>query len=300
VNPCLTVKDVLARTTDYFQSKGIKTARLDAEVLLGAALGLDRLKLYLNFDRPLIEQELERSRELVRRRAAREPVAYILGEREFLSRTFQVGPAVLIPRPETELLVEHTVTELRRRFPEEPELRVLEFGVGSGAIAVSLAAELSQARVIATEVSRAAAEVARANAERHGVAARVEVRVQSDFAGIPGPFHALVSNPPYVNPDDRDSLEEDVRNFEPATALFADEEGLQWYRFLAQQAAGLLASSGFVAVEIGAGQALDIRSLAEQQGLAHEHTIKDYAGIERLLRFGVAHGSTSPVRALVP
>lgn len=283
----LTIQAILARTTEFFQSKGIRSARLDAELLIGEALGMERLKLYLNFDKPLSEQELASARELVRRRAAREPVAYILNRREFLSRSFEVGPGVLIPRPETELLVEHAVEELRRRWPEPGgEYHILEFGAGSGAIAVSLAAELSVARVTATEISADAAAFARRNADAHGVGARVEVRLQPDFAGIEGPFHALISNPPYVDPATRGSLEEDVVKYEPPGALFADEGGLRWYRFLCAECGRLLAPGGFLLVEIGLGQLPDIRKLAEVHGLSVEYVGRDYAGIERVVRLG--------------
>lgn len=148
-------------------------------------LGYDRLKLYLNLDRPLTAPELDRARELIRRRAGHEPVAYILGLKEFAGRAFAVGPGVLIPRPDTELLVEHATTELLERFgAEEEEIRVLELGVGSGAIAVSLACDVPRARITATEIVPAAAEFARRNAREHGVDDRVEVRLQSDFAGL--------------------------------------------------------------------------------------------------------------------
>ena len=279
----MTVGDVVARTTEFFRGRGIEPARLDAELLLGEALGMNRLQIYLNFDRPVGAAELERARELVRRRARHEPVAYILGRREFLSRQFAVSPAVLIPRPETELLVEAALEELRGRFPGSDGLRVLEFGVGSGAVSVSVLAEEPRARVVATEISTAAAEVARANAERHGVADRLDIRVQDDFAGIAGPFHALLANPPYVDPAELGSMSPDVVRFEPHEALFAADCGFAAIARVAAGAPGLLGPGGFVLMEVGAGQAARAAEIAAASGLRVGRIVRDYAGFDRHL-----------------
>lgn len=271
----------------FFSAKGIRTARLDAELLIAEVLGMDRLRLYLNLDRPLNETELTKARELVRRRATREPIAYILGHREFCSRSFEVNPTVLIPRPETELLVEQVEAELRRRFAEETTAyRVLEFGIGSGAITVTLAANLPSAQFTATEISAEAAETAARNGAKHSVSDRIDLRVQPDFAGIEGPFHAIVANPPYVNRDDAPLMDDDVKKFEPEHALFAEESGLQWYRFLTSEAGKLLATDGFLIVELGQGQAPAVQQLAKAAGLRVEAITKDYAGIERIVRMG--------------
>lgn len=279
----MTVGDVVARTTEFFRDKGINPARLDAELLLGEALGMNRLQIYLSFDRPVGASELERARELVRRRARHEPVAYILGRREFLSRQFTVSPAALIPRPETELLVEAALDELRARFGGADVLRVLEFGIGSGAVSVSVLAEEPRARVVATEISAAAAEVARANAERHGVADRLDVRVQDDFAGVEGPFHAFLANPPYVDPAELKSLPPDVARFEPHEALFADDAGYAAIARVVSAAPGLLGAGGFVLMEVGAGQAPRAAEIAAASGLRVGRIVKDYAGIDRHL-----------------
>jgi release factor glutamine methyltransferase len=279
------VLSILEKTTAYFAGRGIKSARLDAELLLAHVLGMDRLRLYLNFDRPMTEVEVAQARELVRRRGTREPIAYILGQREFCSRAFEVNPSVLIPRPETELLVEQAAIELKRRFADVGSaFRILEFGIGSGAIAVSLAADFPNAQITATELSAEAAATARRNAEKHGVSAQVEIRVQDDFSGIEGPFHCIVANPPYVDHASLSSIEPDVKNHEPNGALFAEECGLQWYRFLTGEAGELLVQNGFLLVEIGADQAAAIARLAEVAGLRVECVTKDYAGHERLVR----------------
>lgn len=291
-NEALIVRDALAKGADFLAGKGVATPRLDAELLLGQVVGLDRLGLYLNFDRPLNGKEREQARELLRRRGLREPVAYILGRKEFHSREFNVDRRVLIPRPETELLVDAVIEELKRRFAGEEEggFRILELGVGSGAIAVTLAAELPKATVVATEISPGAAEVARANGERHGVSERIDIRLQPDFSGLQPPFHAVVSNPPYVNPADRETLSPDVREYEPSEALFAGEEGLAIYRQLLRETPPLLVAGGFLAVEIGQGQREAIASVAGERGLAVERVVNDYAGIERVLITGL-HGS---------
>ena len=281
--PTMTLGEVIARTTDFFRSKGIVSPRLDAELLLGEVLGMDRLQVYLHFDRPLSGDEMARARELVRRRAGHEPVAYILGRREFLSRSFEVTPAVLIPRPETEIVVETALAQLRANFAEASELRVLEFGVGSGAVSVSIAAEEPRVRVIATEISPAAAEVARRNAEAHGVSDRVEVRVQSDFSGLDGKFHALVANPPYVDPAERETMMPDVVNHEPHVALFADNEGFAAIEQVLAAAPGLLTAGGVVIMEVGAGQMDKTKEIATAAGFSELSVIKDYSGIDRIL-----------------
>ena len=284
MTPPNTVREILAKTTDFFAGKGIPSARLDAEVLLAHVLRCDRLRLYLDMDRPLTADELEQARPLVRRRGNREPVAYILGRKEFHGRDFVVRPGVLVPRPDTEILVEQAIAEILQRFGalEEP-VRVLEFGVGSGAIAVTLAAEIPLAVVTATEVEPEAARTARENAETHGVADRVTVRLQPDFAELPESFHALVSNPPYIRWEDESTLAPDILNHEPHVALFADENGLKWYRFLATEARRMLVPGGLLVVEIGHDQAVDVRGIFEVAGLTGVRVEKDYAGHDRVV-----------------
>lgn len=279
-----TAREIVDKTTVFFTAKGIPSARLDAEILLAEVLGYDRLRLYMNLDRPLDEAELTRAREMVRRRAAKEPVAYILGRKEFAGRDFKVGPGVLVPRPDTEILVEEVGRELMARFADEPgDLRILEFGIGSGAIAITLAAEHLRAQVTATEISETAAAIARENAVTHGVSERVEILVQSDFSGIPGPFHAIVSNPPYIDPAELPTLAPDVANYEPHEALFAEDAGLRWYRFLAGEAARLLALGGFLAVEIGYTQREAVEQIFASAGLKLVRSVKDFGGNDRVI-----------------
>jgi release factor glutamine methyltransferase len=220
--------DVLRLSTTYIGDHGSSSARLDSELLCAHALGLRRLDLYLQFDRPLDEPELASIRELVRRRARGEPVAYITGTRDFYGRAFSVTPDVLVPRPDTETLVQQAVAYLRAR--PGAELRVADLGTGSGCIAITLAAEVPGMRVIGTDVSPAALDVARANAASLGVDVAF---VECSWAGaLDGQFDLIVSNPPYVTTAELEGVDRDVRDFEPHTALLGGEDGLDAYRAL--------------------------------------------------------------------
>lgn len=285
ITELLTIREAVAKAAEYFKKKGVDSARLDAEILIGHAVGMDRLQVYLNLDKPLTASERDVAREFVRRRGSREPVAYILGSREFFSREFEVGPGVLVPRPETELLVEHTIAELRERFPGASELRILEFGAGSGAICVSLAAELPSATLLATEISPRAAHVARRNAEKHGVSSRVEVRIQGDFAHVAGMFHAIVANPPYIANSDRSQLPPEVVDYEPHQALFAENEGYAAYQQILSESLQLLMPGGFLIMEIGQSMGEKLEGLASAASWRLDKRWDDYSGIERVLLF---------------
>jgi release factor glutamine methyltransferase len=223
-----TLMDVLRLSTRYIGDHGSSSARLDSELLCAHALGLRRLDLYLQFDRPLDETELASIRELVRRRSKGEPVAYITGTRDFYGRTFSVTPDVLVPRPDTETLVQQAIVFLRAR--PGAELRVADLGTGSGCIAITLAAEVPGIRAIGTDVSAAALEVARANATSLGV--DIECCECSWADALDGVFDLIVSNPPYVTTAELADVERDVRDFEPHTALLGGEDGLDAYRAL--------------------------------------------------------------------
>ena len=223
-----TLIDVLRLSTTYLGDHGSTSARLDSELLCAHALGLRRIDLYLQFDRPLDEAELTSIRELIRRRGKGEPVAYITGTREFYGRPFTVTPDVLVPRPDTETLIQRAVAFLRARTGAE--LRVADLGTGSGCIAITLAAELPGMRAIATEVSPAALDVARANAE----ALAIDVSfIECSWAdALEGTFDLIVSNPPYVTTDELAAVDRDVRDFEPRGALLGGDDGLDAYRAL--------------------------------------------------------------------
>jgi len=261
-------------TTDYFSKAEIASPRLDAEVLLAHALGCRRLDLYLQFDRPVEARERTVYRELVQRRAReRVPVALLIGEREFWSHSFRVSPDVLIPRPETELLVEQAA----KLQPDS----VLDFGTGSGNIIVSLALELPQLRGVAVDRSRSALEVARDNLMRHGLDKRIQLLQADRLDGLGTGFDVIVSNPPYIPTADLASLEPELRH-EPRLALDGGADGLDVVRPLLAQAPACLRPGGRLLLEIGAGQAAAVVGLAEGLG-ASASVHRDLAGIERVV-----------------
>ncbi|HEX6492647.1 MAG TPA: peptide chain release factor N(5)-glutamine methyltransferase [Candidatus Dormibacteraeota bacterium] len=248
-----TLVDVVRLSTRFLSERGSDSPRLDAELLAAHSLGLRRIDLYLQHDRPLGEDELDPMRSLLRRRAAGEPVAYLVGEREFYGRPFRVTPDVLIPRPETETLVERTLRWARATAGAAGEgLRLADAGTGSGCIACTLAAELPGAEVVAGDVSAAAVAVARDNAARLGLDGRV--RVEEGSWEVPlaahAPFDALLSNPPYVTSGEMEGLMREVRDHEPRLALLAGEDGLAAYRELLGGCLPLVRAGGFVALEI--------------------------------------------------
>ena len=258
-------------------------ARRDAELLLLHTLGLERTALFTQPERQLRAVERAAYEAATARRAAGEPVQYILGQQEFYGLMLKVSPAVLIPRPETELLVEAVLERLPGFLPEGREVRIVDVGTGSGAIAIALAHVLPLARVTAVDLSPAALEVARDNAVAHGVLGQVRL-VESDLlsalAGEAG-FDAVVSNPPYVPEGDRESLERQVRDFEPKMALFAGPEGMDVYRRLVPQAWAALRPGGMLAMEIGYGQREAIAGLLQEwDGIEF---LNDLQGIPRVV-----------------
>lgn len=273
-----TIGGILEWTKQYFSGKGVDNPRLDAEVLLSHILCRDRLYLYVHYDQPLSAEELAAFRECVRKRAARVPVAYITGEKEFFGLTFSVSPAVLVPRPETELLVETVV----KRLVGNPAPRIVDLGTGSGAITVSVLTQLPQATAVAVDISAAALAVAQTNAKRHAVAERVEWKQGDFWQPVSGLFDAIVSNPPYIPAADVRALAPEVQN-EPVLALDGGLDGLDYYRRLLSDGDAYLAPGGFIAIEIGINQAAAIGSLAGQSPFMVSDVTADYAGIERVM-----------------
>ncbi|RNC72629.1 MAG: peptide chain release factor N(5)-glutamine methyltransferase [Desulfuromonadales bacterium] len=270
-----TIRRVLDWTKGYLAEKGIENARLETEWLLCAALGLDRVGLYVNFDKPLNQDELAECRGLVARRARHEPLQYILGSQEFRGLDFQVTPAVLIPRHDTEVVVE----EALRRAPGARA--VLDIGVGSGCIAVALAKQLPEARVWGVEQSPDALELAQRNAGKHGV--EVTLFEGSLFEPFTDQrFDLIVSNPPYIPTADLETLQPEVRDFEPRQALDGGADGLQFYRLIIPAAPEHLNPGGWLVVEMGIGQAEAVLGLFEQAGFCECFTAKDPNGIERV------------------
>jgi release factor glutamine methyltransferase len=280
----LTVVEILSRTAQYLQGKGLENPRLNAEVMLGHVLDLQRVDLYLNHDRPLKEPELSAFRDLVRRRIAGWPLQYLTGRTEFLSLDFQLTPAVLIPRPETEILVETVLNQLRSW---DSPVRIADVGTGSGIVAISLAVHLPRARLWATDRSPDALQLARVNAVRHGVNDRIDF-LQGDLLeplqGQEGSLTAVVSNPPYVRSAEMRELPPEIREHEPPLALDGGADGLAVIRRLVAQAPRFLVVGGHMALEVGAGQAPTVSQLMRNTGmLAEPRLVRDYHGVERVV-----------------
>jgi release factor glutamine methyltransferase len=276
-----TVGRLLGWTAEWLASRGSDSPRLDAEVLLAHVRGCQRIELYTAFDTPVGEPERGRFRELVKRRGAGEPVAYLVGSREFFSLPFRVTADVLVPRPETEGLVVRAIDICRGLAAP----RIVDVGTGSGAIAITLARHLPQASLLATDVSPEALEVARDNAARLGVADRVAF-VHCDLLDDPqaaGPWDVIVSNPPYVREDEFDALPRDVRQHEPRRALVSGPTGVEVIARLAAVAADRLAAGGWLVVEVGPAAAAEA-AIAAQTGLVPGPTLDDLAGRPRIVQ----------------
>jgi release factor glutamine methyltransferase len=271
-----TVRRVLDWTIGYLKEHGSESARLDAEVLLAHARNCKRIQLYTDYDAVLPDDVRARMRGLVKRRAAAEPVAYLVGHREFFSLDFEVTRDVLIPRPDTETLVVEALELLK----PVANSRILEIGTGSGCIAVSLAVNRREARVVATDTSPAALAVASRNAERHGVEDRIEFRSGDLFAPLRDreQFDLIVSNPPYVSTAEIDRLAADVREHEPRSALDGGADGLDVIRRIVTDAAPFLAAGGWVVLECSPEQVPAVRELFGQTGYAEVRVRQDLAG----------------------
>ena len=253
-----TVQRIMDWTQSYFAKAGIESARLDTEVLLAHVLKKERIFLYAHFDRPLSTDERDEFRAMVKRRAMREPVAYILGEKEFYGRPFVVNEFTLIPRPETEHLIDGILKWKKEGCGGEAwsgPLKVLDIGTGTGCIGITLAAELDEVEVTAVDISQEALHMASANADALGVAEKIRF-IQGDLLdSVKGEqFHLIVSNPPYVEEVERANLPPDVAQFEPESALFAGEDGMDIIRRLVPDAAAQLVSGGLFAMEFGSSQ----------------------------------------------
>ena len=273
-----TLGEVLRLSTAHLERHGSPTARLDAELLLGHALDLGRVELYTSFERPLGDDELAACRELIARRAKREPVAYILGRWGFRGLDVDVDRRVLVPRPETELVVDRCLLLL----DGVPSPAAVDVGTGSGAIALALASEVAGAAVCGCDVSDDALEVARGNGARLGI--DVEW-VRSDLLdGLDGRrFHLIVSNPPYVAAAEVEDLEPEVRDWEPRGATVAGASGLEVVERLVSAAPAALEPGGALVIEVGAGQAGAASRLMEAAGLGGVERDRDHAGIERIV-----------------
>ena len=296
-----TIARVIAWASADLKAHGARTARLDAELLLGHALGCDRVRLVIDGQRPLAPDELAAYRALHKRRRLGEPVAYLRGEREFYGRPFVVDRRVLVPRPETEGLVEVALARTRRLGLCA---RLLDLCTGSGCVAITLAKERPTTEVWASDLSSDALDVARANALRLG--ARVSLRRADLYQGLEalrGTLDLVTANPPYIPSDELASLPVDVRGFEPRSALDGGSDGLGLLRRVVDGARQMLAPGGVLAVEVGAGQAAAVRRLFGEAGFDAIDTARDYGGHERIVsaeRGGPAGRPSAPLDPLPP
>jgi len=276
-----TILKVLNWTKGYLADKGVENARLEAEWLLSAALGLDRVGLYVNFEKPLLPDELAAFRGMVSRRVKREPLQYILGSQEFMGLEFRVTPAVLIPRHDTETLVQEAVNLAGNA------MRALDIGTGSGCIAVALAKLLPHTQVVAVDSSDAALDVARENAVLNGVTVRfVTGSLFEPFGGER--FDLIVSNPPYIPTSDLAKLQPEVREYEPKGALDGGPDGLDFYRLIIPAAPAYLNPGSRLMVEVGIGQAEAVKGMFADGGFDDIFTARDPGNIERVVsgKFG--------------
>jgi release factor glutamine methyltransferase len=283
--PIDTIKSLLLKSTAFLNEKGIGEAKRSAELLLAHVLRCNRIDLFLRFDQPLSEEELELYRECIRRRLKQEPLQYIVGATEFYGLNFSVSPAVLIPRPETEHLVD-TVLQLEFTGDVPEPLRILDIGTGSGIIAIILAAKLPEAQITATDISQAALDLALLNAQQNGVAERIHfIRhdILNDDPALLGVFDIIVSNPPYIAQSELAELQPEILQYEPLTAASDGADGLTFYRRFAAISGILMTGQGTMIVEIGFGQAEAVTALFRDAGLRNPEVTKDYSGINRIV-----------------
>lgn len=279
-----TIGRILKWTEQYFKDKGIESPRLDAEVLLAHVLEKQRIYLYVHFDEPLQPGELAAYREMIKKRVLCVPVAQILGEKEFMGLTFKVTADTLVPRPDTEILVQAAVDRLRAMAGEEP-LRFADIGTGSGAICLSVLHYLAGTVADTVDISPAARAVAEENAASLGLADRITFHTGDLLQPLSGiSFAAILSNPPYIPEADIVKLAPEVRLKEPHTALSGGQDGLDFYRRLANEAPAMLVPGGFTAFEVGIHQAGDVAALLKANPLiGRTEILPDYAGIDRVV-----------------
>jgi len=308
----VTVLEAIQRSAVFLEKKGVESPRLQVELLLGHLLKVPRMNLYLNFERALTPAELDALREMVRRRGLREPLQHITGSTSFCGLELIVNGSVLVPRPETEQLAElgweflnagtsksamesvaaDTAAALHEVPPEWPgrPRTALDFGTGSGCLAIALAAKVASVQVVAVDISEEALKIARANAARHEVKKRVQFFAGDGFAAVPSGmcFDLIVANPPYIPSGEIATLEPEVRDHDPKLALNGGTDGLRFYERLAREAGLFLQSGGRIMVEFGDGQAVAIRKMFEQQKWIVEQVKPDYSGRLRFLEARLA------------
>ena len=289
------IKNLLKVTTDYLKEKQIENPRLTAEVLLAYQLNIDRVSLYINFDQPLNESELSGYRSLIKRRLEREPLQYITGVQEFWSLDFIVNPQVLIPRPESELLIEMAINQLKppNAFENHPP-KILDLGTGCGALAISLAKEIQEAKIWATDISSGALKLANLNAKKHGFADRIKFKhgnLWNPLINQGITFDIIISNPPYIACEEYNDLPPEVRDYEPRTALDGKKGGMYYIEKILKEGTRFLNPGGIIFLEMAPDQTNKALSLIEQiKGYGKLSRIKDYSHRYRVV---MAHRTAS-------
>ncbi|PID61982.1 MAG: protein-(glutamine-N5) methyltransferase, release factor-specific [Ignavibacteriae bacterium] len=281
----LNVLNAIELSTDYLKKKGVKSSRLNAELLLSDILSCKRLDLYLKFDQPLNEEEKTKYRESIKRRGKREPLQYIIGKVEFYGLEFLVNKNVLIPRSETEILIETILGSI----PKDKELYILDIGTGSGNIPITLSLNLPNAKISSIDKNNESINVAELNATKHNLNGNVNL-INIDFYDFiktnKNKFDIIVSNPPYVSQNDFNELEPELKEYEPQEALTDFSDGYKFYKDILLNINSLLKEKGKLFFEIGLGQSNEIKKMMIDAGLANIKTINDLQGIERVI-FGV-------------
>ncbi len=281
----ITVLEAINLSTDFLQKKGIQSPRINAELLLASVLKCKRLQLYLSFDRPLKQYELDSYRVLIKRRGYFEPLQYITGSVEFYNLEIKVNPAVLIPRPETELLVETIIKSANNKN----KISILDIGCGSGAIGISLAVILPDTEVFCTDISDDAINLAEENAKQHNVYSKIKflkhniISQQIDFVSK---LDIIVSNPPYVSKNDFISLQNEIKNYEPRYALTDESDGYSFFKIISSKAEEKLTAGGKLFFEMAEGQSSTVKNIMQEKSFSEIKIIKDYQNIDRVI-YGV-------------
>jgi release factor glutamine methyltransferase len=278
----ITVLESINLSTQYLNQKGIESPRTNAELLLADILNCKRLDLYLSFERPLSEDEVQKYREQIKRRGNFEPLQYVIGKVEFYGLELKVNPSVLIPRQETELMVENILNQ----FQKEEKLIILDIGSGSGNITIALAVNLPSSKIVSTDVSEEALQVAKENSERHMASERIKFVkhniLKNDLSSFPM-FDIVVSNPPYVSKESYSTLQKEIKNFEPGIAVTDEKDGLTFYREITAKVCTKLKENGKLFFEVAHGQREEVVEIMTKNNFKNIGVIKDYQNIDRVI-----------------